>query len=152
VAICSYALTNPDFIKDAAVIFGSQCLVISIDAKKNGNAWEVYINGGRINTKLDVVEFAKKMQKLGAGEILLNSLDSDGAKKGYDIALLKAVSDAVNLPIIASSGAGSKEDFLKAFKDGGADAALAASLFHSKKILIPDLKKYLLKNDVTIRI
>lgn len=152
VAICSYAVTNPEFVREAAAKFGSQCVVISIDAKKNGKAWEVYINGGRINTGLDVVEFVKKMQKFEAGEILLNSLDSDGTKKGYDVELLKAVSDAVNLPIIASSGAGSKEDFLKAFRDGCADAALAASLFHSKKLLISDLKNYLLKNDVTIRI
>jgi cyclase len=152
VAICSYALTNPEFVKEVATKFGAQCVVISIDAKKTEKGWEVYINGGRINTKIDVVEFAKEMQKLGAGEILLNSLDSDGTKKGYDVELLKAVSSAVNLPIIASSGAGSEEDFLKAFRDGGADAALAASLFHSKKLLITDLKKYLLKNNVTIRI
>lgn len=153
VAICSYAVKNPGFIQAAAEQFGSQCVVVSIDAKKSAsNKWEVYINGGRLNTEIDVIEFAKKMEQLGAGELLVNSLDCDGMKKGYDIELLKAISAAVNIPIIASSGAGSKQDFLAAFNEGFADAALAASIFHSQELSIPELKKYLSTNNITIRI
>jgi len=152
VAICSYAVINPEFIKAAAKDFGSQCIVVSIDAKRNNNRWDVYINGGRLNTRLDAIKFAKKMEFLGAGELLVNSLDRDGTKTGYDIELLRRISEAVNIPVIASSGAGNKKDFLKAFNEGRVDAALAASIFHYKKTTISEIKKYLSKNNITVRL
>ena len=152
VSIGSYAVKNPDFIKKAAEQFGSQCLVISIDPKKISNKWKIFIKGGRQNTNIDAIKFATKMAQMGAGELLVNSLDRDGMKTGYDIELLKAICSAVNIPVIASSGAGRKEDFLKVFKNTNVDAALAASLFHYGEIKIPELKQYLLKNNVTIRI
>jgi imidazole glycerol-phosphate synthase subunit HisF len=152
ISIGSYAVKNPDFVKKAAKKFGSQCIVISIDPKKINNKWKVFIKGGRQNTNIDAIEFAKEMEQLGAGEFLVNSLDRDGMKNGYDIPLLKAITEAVNIPVIASSGAGSKEDFLEVFEETKVDAALAASLFHYQEIKIPELKQYLLKNNITIRI
>jgi cyclase len=152
VSIGSYAVQNPSFVKQAADKFGSQCIVISIDPKKIDGKWKVFIKGGRENTGIDAIKFAKQMETLGAGELLVNSLDRDGMKNGYDIDLLSAIVNAVNIPVIASSGAGSKEDFLKAFTEANVDAALAASLFHYGEIKIPELKQYLLKNNVIIRI
>lgn len=151
VSIGSYAVENPDFVKKAANKFGSQCIVISIDPKRIKGEWKVFIKGGRENTNIDAIKFAKQMENLGAGELLVNSLDRDGMKSGYDISLLKSITTTVNIPVIASSGAGSKEDFLKAFIEANVDAALAASLFHYGEIKIPELKQYLLKNNVTIR-
>ncbi len=152
VSIGSYAVENPNFIIKASGKFGSQCIVISIDPKKIDGKWKIFIKGGRKNTNIDAIEFAKKMEKLGAGELLVNSLDRDGMNTGYDIELLKIITNSVNIPVIASSGAGSKEDFLKAFTQANVDAVLAASLFHYKKIKIKELKKYLIKNNLTIRI
>ncbi len=151
VSIGSYAVENPDFIKEASERFGSQCIVISVDPKKVLGKWKVFTKGGRENTGLDAIEFSKKMERCGAGELLVNSLDRDGMKNGYDIPLLRAITNAVNIPVIASSGAGAKEDFLEAFTEANADAALAASLFHYGEIKIPELKAYLTKNNVTIR-
>jgi len=152
VSIGSYAVENPGFVKEASGIFGSQCIVISVDPKKSGDKWEVFVKGGRENTGVDAIEFSKRMEELGAGELLVNSLDRDGMKNGYDLPLLKAVCEAVNIPIIASSGAGCMEDFLEVFEDAGVDAALAASLFHYGEVSISELKRYLLKNNITIRI
>ena len=151
VSIGSYAVENPDFVKQAADKFGSQCIVISIDPKKINEKWEIFIKGGRENTNIDAIKFAKQMESLGAGELLVNSLDRDGMKNGYDLPLLKAITSAVNIPVIASSGAGSKEDFREAFTETKVDAALAASLFHYGEIFLPELKQYLLKNNITTR-
>lgn len=152
VSIGSYAVENPDFIKNAAEKFGSQCVVVSIDAKKVSERWVVFVRGGRENTEIDAIEFAKKMEKSGAGELLVNSLDRDGTKIGYDIELLKKICDAVKIPVIASSGAGSEKDFLDVFEKTNVDAALAASLFHYGEVLLPQLKQYLIRNNITIRI
>ena len=129
-------------------------MVVAIDAKKRDNAegWTIYRNGGRIDMNMDAVEWAMKAEKLGAGEILLTSMDCDGRKQGYDLALTRAVAGAVHIPVIASGGAGKKEDFLTAFTEGHADAALAASLFHYKELDIGDLKKYLRENGIPVRI
>ncbi|MBU0577504.1 imidazole glycerol phosphate synthase subunit HisF [Patescibacteria group bacterium] len=151
VSICSIAVQNPEFIRQASQKFGNQCIVVSVDAKRVNNRWEVFIKGGRENTKNDAVKFAKQMEEIGAGELLINSLDRDGTKTGYDIDLLRAIAENVNLPIIASSGAGKKEDFLEAFIKGKVDAALAASLFHYGELSIPDLKNYLISNNIQIR-
>ncbi|MEJ7554285.1 MAG: imidazole glycerol phosphate synthase subunit HisF, partial [Aquificaceae bacterium] len=134
VSINTSAVKNPQLIYEGAKKFGSQCIVVAIDAKRRGNGWEVYIHGGRTPTGLDAIEWAKKAESLGAGEILLTSMDRDGTKSGYDIELTRAVSEAVNIPVIASGGAGSMEHFYEAFVLGGADACLAASLFHFKEI------------------
>jgi cyclase len=152
VGIGTVAVSNPDFIKKAAIEFGSQCIVISLDCKKEGDSWKLYVKGGRERTEVDAVSFAKKMEQFGAGELLVNSLDRDGRKTGYDTELLKAISDSVNIPVIASSGAGCMEDFLEAFTEGRADAALAASLFHYDDMSISKLKQYLNNNNVTVRI
>ncbi|MBT3865415.1 imidazole glycerol phosphate synthase subunit HisF [Candidatus Peregrinibacteria bacterium] len=152
ISIGSKAAKNPNFVKEASQKFGSQCIVISVDPKKIDGKWKLFIKGGRENTNIDAIEFAKQMEQSGAGELLVNSLDRDGMKNGYDIPLLKAITSAVNIPVIASSGAGSKEDFLEAFEEANVDAALAASLFHYGEIQIPDLKKYLAKKNITIRI
>jgi cyclase len=152
VSICSAAVNNPDLVKKASKRFGSQCIVISVDAKKKGDSWEIYINGGRKPTGVDAIAFSKQMQDLGAGELLVNSLDKDGTKDGYDIDLLQAVTEAVNIPVIASSGAGKMEDFLEIFQKTKVDAALAASLFHTKEISIPKLKKFLQTNKIKIRL
>lgn len=154
ISINSAAILNPRLISDAADKFGAQCVVVAIDAKKRDNAdgWTIYRNGGRIDMKMDAVEWAMKAERLGAGEILLTSMDCDGQKQGYDLALTRAVADAVHIPVIASGGAGRKEDFLTAFTEGHADAALAASLFHYRELDITDLKKYLRKNGIPVRI
>jgi len=152
IAICSYAVVNPEFIREASKTFGAQCIVVSIDAKRGNNSWEIYTNGGRVNTKIDAIKFAKKMEFLGAGELLVNSLDRDGTNAGYDIELLRSISESVNIPVIASSGAGDKQDFLKAFNEGRVDAALAASIFHYNKTTIPEIKKYLSKNNINVRL
>ena len=152
VSVNSAAVHRPELISEAAYKFGSQCVVVAIDAKRNGNGWELYINGGRKAMGIDAVEWAKKCQSLGAGEILLTSMDEDGQKKGYDIGLTRAVSEAVNIPVIASGGAGALEHFYDAFTKGKADAVLAASLFHFGEIPIPELKKYLKEKNIPVRL
>lgn len=152
VSLGSIAVKNPNLVKEASTKFGAQCVVISVDPKKVGESWEIYIKGGREGTGIDALKFAKEMEELGAGELLVNSLDRDGTKNGYDLELLKAISEAVNIPVIASSGAGKKEDFLEAFQKTNVDAVLAASLFHSGEILVGNLKQYLSDSGVKIRI
>ena len=152
VSINTAAVKEPILVEEAAKRFGSSTIVVAIDAKQVGeNKWEVYINGGRTATGIDAVEWAKAVQDLGAGEILLTSMDKDGTKSGYDINLTKAVSQAVSIPVIASGGAGAKEHFYEVFEKGKADAALAASLFHFKEIEISDLKRYLKEKGLPIR-
>lgn len=153
VSVNSAAIKNPNLISEGAELFGSQCICLAIDAKKNKDGkYKVYLNGGRVETELDAVEWAYKGQSLGAGEILLTSMDADGTKDGYDLQLTKAVSSAVNIPVIASGGAGKLEDFKTVLTVGGADAALAASLFHFKELTIEEVKKYLAKEGVPIRL
>jgi len=153
ISVNSAALNRPELITEAAEKFGSQCVVVAIDAKRRGEGgYDVYLNGGRVNTGRDAVEWAIQAERLGAGEILLTSMDCDGTKAGYDLELTKAVSSAVNIPIIASGGAGSAEHFYEAFTDGGADAALAASLFHFKELDIGDLKRYLCEKGISVRL
>lgn len=152
ISINSSAIHNPQLITDAALKFGSQCVVVAIDAKRIGeNQWTVYTAGGRVDEHLDAVEWAKEAERRGAGEILLTSMDCDGQKAGYDIALTHAIADSVNIPVIASGGAGNMEHFRDAFKEGHADAALAASLFHYKELEISDLKDYLVKEGIPVR-
>lgn len=151
ISVNSAAVRNHDLINEAAYKFGSQCVVVAIDAKKNENSWEVYLNGGRIPTGIDAVEWAKEAERRGAGEILLTSMDKDGQKSGYDIELTRAVSESVGIPVIASGGAGKAEHFLDAFTQGKADAVLAASLFHFNELPIPELKEYLAKNNISVR-
>lgn len=149
----SAAVKNPQLIADGAKLFGNQCIVLAIDARKCGeNKWEVYVQGGRKPTGLDAVEWAKKGVALGAGEILLTSMDADGTKNGYDIALTKAVSSAVNVPVIASGGAGKLEDFYDVLTEGGADAVLAASVFHYKTFTIKQVKEYLRSRGIEVRL
>ena len=152
VSVNSAAVHRPEPISEAAHKFGSQCVVAAIDAKRNGDSWEVYVNGGRTPVGMDAIEWAVKCEKLGAGEILLTSMDEDGQKKGYDIALTRAVSEKVNIPVIASGGAGALEHFYDAFTEGKADAVLAASLFHFGEIPIPELKKYLNEKGIPVRL
>ena len=152
VSVNSAAIRNPSLIQEAAEKFGSQCVVCAIDAKRRPEGgWTVYLNGGRVDTGLDAVEWAKQAVDLGAGEILLTSMDCDGVKNGYDLELTRAVSDSVNVPVIASGGAGAMEDFYDAFTAGHADAVLAASLFHFGEITIPDLKAYLAGRGISVR-
>ena len=153
ISVNSAAVMNPRLIADAADKFGSQCVVMAMDAKRrpNGAGWTLYLNGGRVDTDIDAVEWAMKANRLGAGEILLTSMDCDGTKAGYDTELTRMVSDNVSIPVIASGGAGTKEHFKDAFELGGADAALAASLFHYKELDIMDLKKYLRDNNISVR-
>lgn len=152
ISVNSSAIRNPQLISDAAQKFGSQCVVVAIDAKRNeSGCWNVYINGGRIDTGLDALEWAKKAESLGAGEILLTSMDCDGTKNGYDIELTKTISENVSIPVIASGGAGKMSHFKDALTDGKADAALAASLFHFREIKICDLKDYLENEGVSVR-
>lgn len=151
VSINTAAVKCPELIKEASSKFGSQCIVAAIDAKRKARSWQVYINGGRTETDLDALMWAKKCEKLGAGEILLTSMDYDGTKDGYDIALTKAVTNSVNIPVIASGGAGKKEDFYKVLSDGCADAALAASLFHYQQLTIKDVKSYLKQKGLPVR-
>lgn len=152
VSINSAAVKKPQLIKEAALKFGSQCVVLSMDVKRTVDGrCEVYINGGRVNTGLNALEWAKKVESLGAGEIVLNSIDSDGVKNGYDVEITKLISESVKIPVVASGGAGKKEDFLEVFKIGKADAALAACVFHYKEIEIKSLKEYLYNNGVEVR-
>lgn len=132
--------------------FGNQCVVLSIDAKRKGDSWNVYINGGRVDTGMDAVEWAIRGEQLGAGELVLNSIDADGVKQGYDLLLNRIVSEQVKVPVIASGGAGKKEDFLAVFQQGKADAALAASVFHFGEIQIEELKYYLQESKIPMRI
>ncbi|MCI9647480.1 MAG: imidazole glycerol phosphate synthase subunit HisF [Lachnospiraceae bacterium] len=153
ISINSSAINTPELISDAADKFGSQCVVVAIDAKRRADGgWNVYKNGGRIDTGLDAVEWAARADRLGAGEILLTSMDCDGTKNGYDLQLTRAIADSVSIPVIASGGAGTKEHFCEALTEGGADAALAASLFHYKELEIMDLKRYLSEKGVPVRI
>ncbi len=151
VSINTAAIKNPGLIKKAAKQFGSQCIVVAIDAKRNGKNWQVYIQGGRKPTGIDAIQWAKKAEMLGAGEILLTSMDKDGTKDGYDLELTKKVSESVNIPVIASGGAGSLKSILEVFKNGKADAALAASIFHYGQFSIKYVKKYLSKNGIKVR-
>lgn len=153
VSVNSAAVKRPELISEAAYKFGSQCVVAAIDAKRRGDGgWEVYINGGRKPVGLDAVEWAVECEKRGAGEILLTSMDEDGQKKGYDLALTRAVSERVGIPVIASGGAGALEHFYDAFTEGKADAVLAASLFHFGEIPVPELKKYLNEKGIPVRL
>lgn len=152
VSVNSAALKNPRIIEEAAHKFGSQCVVVAMDAKRTPTGgWTLYLNGGRVDTGVDALEWAKEVEKRGAGEILLTSMDCDGTKAGYDLALTRAVSESVGIPVIASGGAGKPEHFLDAFTAGKADAVLAASLFHFREIAIPTLKDYLAQNGVAVR-
>lgn len=154
ISINSAAIMNPQLIADAAEKFGSQCVVVAIDAKRreDGSGWNIYKNGGRVDMGIDAVEWAKKAESLGAGEILLTSMDGDGTKAGYDIELTKAVAEAVSIPVIASGGAGTLEHFYEAVADGKADAVLAASLFHYKELEIREVKEYLRDKGVSVRV
>ena len=153
ISINSSAINTPELIGNAADKFGSQCVVVAIDARRreDGSGWNVYKNGGRIDTGLDAVEWAMKANRLGAGEILLTSMDCDGTKAGYDIELTRQIADNVSIPVIASGGAGTKEHFYEALTEGHADAALAASLSHYKELEIMDLKNYLADRGVSVR-
>ncbi len=153
ISVNTAAILNPDLISDAADKFGSQCVVVAIDAKrrKDGSGWTIYKNGGRVDMGIDAVEWAKKADRLGAGEILLTSMDCDGTKDGYDIELTRTIAEAVSIPVIASGGAGTMEHFYEALTEGAADAALAASLFHYKEMEIMDLKDYLADRGVSVR-
>ena len=153
ISINSSAINTPELIGNAADKFGSQCVVVAIDARRreDGSGWNVYKNGGRIDTELDAVEWAMKANRLGAGEILLTSMDCDGTKAGYDIELTRQIADNVSIPVIASGGAGTKEHFYEVLTEGHADAALAASLFHYKELEIMDLKNYLADRGVSVR-
>ena len=153
VSINTSALTRPEFISEASRKFGAQCIVLAIDARRTSpGKWEVYTHGGRKPAGRDAVEWAKEGEKKGAGEILLTSMDRDGTKQGYDIELLRAVSRAVRIPVIASGGAGNLEHFYQAFKDGEADACLAASLFHFGELKIPQTKEYLREKGIPVRL
>ena len=153
ISINSSAINTPRLISDAADKFGRQCVVVAIDARRreDGSGWNVYKNGGRIDTGLDALEWAMEADRLGAGEILLTSMDCDGTKAGYDIELTRRIADSVSIPVIASGGAGTKEHFYEAFSAGGADAALAASLFHYKELEIAELKEYLAQRGIPVR-
>ena len=153
ISVNSAALKRPELIGEAAKSFGNQCVVVAIDAKarKDGSGWDVYLNGGRVNTGKDAVAWAMEAEELGAGEILLTSMDTDGTKDGYDLPLTKAISSRVGIPVIASGGAGKMEHFLTAVKEGGADAVLAASLFHYRECTIGDVKEYLREQGVPVR-
>jgi len=152
VSINTAAVKCPQLIADAAKRFGSQCIVVAIDAKKQGDSWQVYINGGRTPVDLDAVIWAKKAAKLGAGEILLTSMDFDGTKDGFDIPLTKAITGAVNIPVIASGGAGKLEHFYDCFKEASADAGLAASIFHYQEYTVRQVKEYLHNKGIPVRL
>ncbi len=154
VAVNSAAIMNPELISEAADKFGSQCVVVAIDAKRrsDGNGWNIYKNGGRVDMGIDAVEWAIRANQLGAGEILLTSMDCDGTKNGYDIELTRTVSENVSIPVIASGGAGKLEHFYDAFADGKADAVLAASLFHFKELEIREVKEYLQGRGISVRL
>ena len=154
ISINSSAINTPELISEAAAKFGSQCVVVAIDAKKraDGSGWNVYKNGGRVDVGLDAVEWAQKAEKLGAGEILLTSMDCDGTKNGYDLELTRTIAEHVSIPVIASGGAGKIEHFKEALTEGKADAALAASLFHYKELEIRQVKEYLQREGVPVRL
>lgn len=154
ISVNSAAINNPELIREAAEKFGSQCVVVAIDAKRraDGTGWNIYKNGGRIDVGTDAVEWAKKVEKLGAGEILLTSMDCDGTKAGYDLELTKTIAENVSIPVIASGGAGTLEHFKEALVDAKADAALAASLFHYKELEIRQVKQYLKDEGVSVRL
>ncbi|MBP5281039.1 MAG: imidazole glycerol phosphate synthase subunit HisF [Lachnospiraceae bacterium] len=154
ISINSAAIMNPKLISDAAEKFGSQCVVVAIDAKRraDGSGWNIYKNGGRVDMGMDAVEWARTAERMGAGEILLTSMDGDGTKAGYDIELTRAISQTVGIPVIASGGAGTLEHFYEALTDGGAEAALAASLFHYKELEIREVKEYLRGKGVSVRL
>ena len=154
ISVNSAAIMRPELISEAADKFGSQCVVVAIDAKRreDNSGWNIYKNGGRVDMKIDAVEWAMKAEKLGAGEILLTSMDCDGTKAGYDLELTRTISENVGIPVIASGGAGTKEHFYDAFAKGKADSALAASLFHFKELEIADLKNYLSEKNIPMRL
>ncbi|MCH5252619.1 MAG: imidazole glycerol phosphate synthase subunit HisF [Lachnospiraceae bacterium] len=154
VAVNSAAILNPSLVSEAADKFGSQCVVVAIDAKRrsDGDGWTIYKNGGRVDMEIDAVEWAMQAEKLGAGEILLTSMDCDGTKDGYDIQLTRRISENVNIPVIASGGAGKKEHFYDALTEGKADAVLAASLFHFKELEIREVKQYLKEQGISVRL
>ena len=154
VSVNSSAIMRPQLISEAADKFGSQCVVVAIDAKRreDGSGWNIYKNGGRIDMGMDAVEWTMEVERLGAGEILLTSMDCDGTKAGYDLDLTRIISENVNIPVIASGGAGTKEHFYDAFTVGKADAALAASLFHFKELEVMELKKYLAEKGIPMRV
>lgn len=151
VSVNTAAFLKPSLVSEAASIFGSQCVVVAIDAKREGDGWEVYVKGGSEPTGKDAIEWAEQVEEMGAGEILLTSIDRDGTKLGYDLELTRAVAERVSIPVIASGGAGSLEHFLEVLTLGGADAALAASVFHFGEIRIPHLKDYLSRMGVEVR-
>lgn len=154
IAVNTAAILNPNLISEAAEKFGSQCVVVAIDAKRreDGKGWNIYKNGGRVDMKIDAVEWAIKAEKLGAGELLVTSMDCDGTKDGYDLELTRTISECVSIPVIASGGAGKKEHFYEALTAGKADAALAASLFHYKELEIKEVKEYLRERGVSVRL
>jgi len=152
ISLNTAAIQNPDLVSEGAREFGNQCIVVAIDAKREGDSWKCYIYGGRERTEVDAVEWAKKVEELGAGEILLTSMDRDGTKDGYDLELTRAISEAVNIPVIASGGVGNPEHILEAFTKGKADAALAASIFHYAEYPIPEVKKYLKEKGIPVRL
>lgn len=152
VSVNSAAVKTPDLIREASAKFGSQCVVVAIDAKKTGDRWNVYIHGGRIDTGRDAVEWAKEVERLGAGEILLTSMDADGTKDGYDIPLTDAICKAVNIPVIASGGAGNLDHFADIFLQTSADAALAASVFHYGELEIAGVKQFLKEKGILVRL
>lgn len=151
VSINSAAIKRPEFIDEGAKRFGAQCIVVAIDVKRTGSQWNVYLNGGRVDTGINALEWAKEVVNRGAGEILLTSMDADGTKAGFDLSITEQISRAVNVPVIASGGAGTMEHIKEAF-DHGADAALAASIFHYREIDIMDLKRYLSANGIPVRL
>ncbi len=154
ISVNSAAINRPELISEAAEKFGSQCVVVAIDAKRraDGTGWNIYKNGGRVDMGIDAIEWAKKVEELGAGEILLTSMDCDGTKAGYDLELTRKVSESVSIPVIASGGAGGLEHFYDAFTEGKADAALAASLFHFKELEVKEVKQYLREKGVSVRL
>jgi len=152
VSINTAAVLNPDFVKQSSIKFGSQCIVVAIDVKKINSTWQIYTHGGRKNTGLDAIMFSKKVEKLGAGEILLTSMDRDGTKTGYDLDLIKKVSKSVSIPVIASGGVGNLDHLYQGFSIGGASAVLAASIFHYGNFSIMDAKNFLLQKGISVRL
>jgi imidazole glycerol-phosphate synthase subunit HisF len=152
VSINTAAVNNQNLIKESSKKFGSQCIVVAIDAKQNKDSWEVYTHGGRTKTGIDAIDFAKRMEDCGTGELLITSMDRDGTKKGYDINLISKIEKSVNLPIIASGGAGNLQHLVDGIREGGASAVLAASIFHYGTFTIKEAKDYLYKNKIPVRI